>query len=257
MKVSRNMEAMLVDCWVDFLSNAQLTNKKSPLIDLVQEFLSVQLKHDHGIPISRTTVDVSFDVPGLGEEKVSAFIKLHNEVYKSEKYAALLRTVADMGYFLGHRTSEKLLKHMAFTTMYAEKVHGKFVPELEKHKLLAELMESQQRTTGEGVPISEVLLSSTIWNDLDVALLKPAKQVVIDRHTTSGDHGMQMIQEHIERRAKAGPDMKFTFCLFAVSFLSIALVAASNNVRESPYLFRVLWVLAYAINVVTVSIPGM
>jgi hypothetical protein len=251
------MEAMLVDCWLDFLSHVQITDPNAPLGKLVLKFLSTQLKYGHGIPTPRTTMDIAFNVPGLDAENVSAFIRLHEQVYQSAEYADLLRTVADMGYFLGYRTSEKLLKHIAFTKMYVAKIFGKGLSELDKQKFLSELMESQQRPTGEDIPISEVLLSSTIWNDLDVALLKPAKQVVIDTQTTSEDQGMQMIQEHIERRAKAGPNTKFTFCLFAVSFLSIALVAASNSVRESPYLFRVLWVLAYAINAVTVSIPGM
>ena len=44
--------------------------------------------------------------------------------------------------------------------------------------------------------------------------------------------------------------------LILLSAIPIAMALGSKAVRNSPYLFRIIWVAAYLSNLVTVSIPG-
>lgn len=247
---------LLVDCLLDFLAHLDATEPGLARAIAVKTFLAKELKHQCD-PTLKSKRDFSFDVEALSSElKLQAFFTDYQISCVDRDFQLCLDLLTNMGFFVGYTSSEKLLKFILFTQKFKSDVLGLNLSEINKQDFLKKLFKTQHRPTSSSVPISEVLLSSTIWNDLDVALLKPARQVVIDSSTTRLDLGMHAIQEHIAQRAKAGPNIKYTFCLFFVSFLSIALVAVSNSVRESPYLFRLLWALAYAINAVTVSIPG-
>lgn len=104
--------------------------------------------------------------------------------------------------------------------------------------------------------VSESNIStSTVWEDLDVLTLKPAKQIVMDK-TKSCDPMLASMAAEIEDRCQKGPNLKYSFAILFTAAVSIAMICYSSNVRESLWLFRILWLLAFAINIITVSIPG-
>jgi hypothetical protein len=100
------------------------------------------------------------------------------------------------------------------------------------------------------------ITTSTLWEDLDVAILNPADQIVMDKVGISENPILASMAEEIETRSLKGPNAQYSFTILAVAAISIALISYSNSVRESPILFRILWALAFMINFITVSIPG-
>jgi hypothetical protein len=101
-----------------------------------------------------------------------------------------------------------------------------------------------------------LLTTTTIWDDMKVLKLDPQKQVYIEKNTIVDNPIISSMAEEIETRSLKGPNVKYSFLILMVAALSIALISYSHSVRESPILFRILWVLAYMINFITVSIPG-
>lgn len=101
-----------------------------------------------------------------------------------------------------------------------------------------------------------LLTTTTVWDDLKVLKLEPQKQLYIDKSTIIDNPIISSMAEEIETRSLKGPNVKYSFLILMVAAVSIALISYSHSVRESPVLFRILWVLAYMINFITVSIPG-
>lgn len=101
-----------------------------------------------------------------------------------------------------------------------------------------------------------ILQTSTVWDDLEVVALNPHKMVELNKVTVSEDNALAQLADEINTRANRGPNIKYSFVLCFLAALSVALVSVSNSVQESPRLFRVLWILAFMINVITVSMPG-
>jgi hypothetical protein len=168
-------------------------------------------------------------------------------------YIAILK---NSGYYTG--SSAKVLRKLINSTIYyVEYIKGKALSEsrfLEAIDLL--LAQGENDINDAGIARNLKLQTSSLWDEINVSLLKPAKQATLTSTSVSNNDALSHISTIIKTRALKGPPIKVTFALFSLSFTSIFLVAVSNSVRESPYLFRVLWLLAFAINVVTVSIPG-
>lgn len=207
-------------------------------------------------PIPSDTAHTASNETVMTMDTLTALLASYNNMKKDSLFIRFEETIASMGYFHGHLNKEKLGKYADCLTYFETKIKDKNLAEADFQVLLVALIEEERKASGCTQSMDQVLLSSTMWDDLNVALLKPAKQVTVDNTTSARDRKMAMIKELLETKAKHGPNIKYTFALFSVSFASIVLVALSTTVRESPYLFRVLWALAYAINAVTVSIPG-
>ncbi|KAJ1405669.1 hypothetical protein B484DRAFT_404387, partial [Ochromonadaceae sp. CCMP2298] len=172
-----------------------------------------------------------------------------------------LTKLQNAGYFGGASRAKLLRKLIIGTIYYVEYIKGKALSESRFQEAIALLLDAQARTdeadqTDAGTAICMRLGSSSLWDELDVMLLKPAQQVTMTASTVAQSDALSHISTIIKTRALKGTPLLITFALFSVSFASIFLVAVSHNVRQSPYLFRLLWLLAFAINMVTVSIPG-
>lgn len=219
-------------------------------------FLKEEFNYIHDPPSPSKALNSAGSNDILTIDILHRFVSSYKEVKTDPSFIRFEKTIASMGYFHGHLNKEKLGKYIDCVVYYTEKIKNEKLSEADFQKSLVTLIEIERKASGCGQPIDQVLLSSTIWDDLNVALLKPARQVTVDDSTSARDRKLAMIRDLLETKAKHGPNVKYTFALFAVSFASIVMVAMSTTVRESPYLFRVLWALAYAINAVTVSIPG-
>lgn len=102
-----------------------------------------------------------------------------------------------------------------------------------------------------------IITTTSVWEDLKVVVMQPHEQISIDNKIVSSENPILLqMQEEINLRALRGPNIKYSFSILLIAAISIGLVSYSNSVRESPWLFRILWALAYAINIIAVSIPG-
>lgn len=102
-----------------------------------------------------------------------------------------------------------------------------------------------------------IIPTTSLLEDLEVMALKPQKQIGIDNKVAvSMNPLLSQLQEEIDLRSLRGPNIQFCFTILLIAAVSIALISYSNSVRGSPWLFRILWVLAYAINFIAVSFPG-
>lgn len=105
-------------------------------------------------------------------------------------------------------------------------------------------------------PNDSLVTTSTVWEDLEVAAMHPQVQVLMDKGTIASDPILESLAAEIETRSLKGPNLFFSCSIMMIAFASIAMIASSTSVKESPYLFRLLWVLAFMINVFSVSMPG-
>jgi hypothetical protein len=171
--------------------------------------------------------------------------------------------IEKLGYFGSScgSSAKALRKIINGVIYYVEYIKFKNLSESRFEEAVTLLLEAQVQTdeadlNDAGIPRDLKLQTSSLWDEINVSLLKPAKQKTLTPSTVTQNDALSHISTIIKTRALKGPPIKVTFALFSLSFTSIFLVAVSNSVRESPYLFRLLWLLAFAINVVTVSIPG-
>jgi len=183
---------------------------------------------------------------------------------RSAKDDSLFRPYLDRlenaGFFQHSKKAHRLQRHINSIIYFVEYIKGKNLNEDRFQGAVKLLIDAQRRTDGGGTDnpglLEATLGSSTLWDELNTAAMKPSKQITVTKATTASNEGISMISDILKSRALKGPPIQFTFALFSISFLSIFLVAVSNSVRESPYLFRALWLLAFAINVAAVCIPG-
>lgn len=128
--------------------------------------------------------------------------------------------------------------------------------DVEEETIEEKIFESSSNRMSEAPQNSSSIVTSTLWEDLDVVRLNPAQQEVLEKTTISNNPILSQLAEEIDLRSLNGPNTKYSFLILGIAALSVALISYSNSVRESPWLFRILWVLSYTINFITVSIPG-
>lgn len=249
------MSAILRDIIISYLDYLKDLPQFADQRALLTTFLRDEFKYICE-PVPCITALTSNNDGVMTTDVLAELIASYNGVKKDLLFNRFEETIACMGYFHGQLNNERLSKYANGLTYFNAKLKDTNLPEAHFQALLVAFIEEERGASGCSESMDQVLMSATIWDDLNVSLLKPARQVTVDNTTTARDRKLAMIKELLDTKAKHGPNIKYTFALFSVSFASIVMVALSTTVRESPYLFRVLWVLAYAINAVTVSIPG-
>lgn len=127
-------------------------------------------------------------------------------------------------------------------------------PENDTHKSKAEISDGPTKTTA--------ITTSTVWEDLAVAIMNPQPQTRLEvskgetLEAIEKENVLTEIAEEIFVRDVSGPNLKYTFLVMLTAIFSIVMVASSTTVKKSPILFRVLWCMAFAVNVISASIPG-
>ena len=80
--------------------------------------------------------------------------------------------------------------------------------------------------------------------------------MVIDSATTLVDDDIDIINKAIDARARCGPDLLKIFLMASVSFAGVFIVAGSSSICHSPLLYRLLWAVAFGMNLYAVTMPG-